>query len=151
MNKNKNISYWPMTLINQYRLHIPLGILLMIVSIATWILDWTGLVAACPYCQTQRTLLGIVGFMLVLDSVVLHYMITIYCMLLGLHVGMAQILLHINKGTFPNLEFSVLAVMASYAFLISGLVMVSRVIYTHNESRHKEKYFAKPRIEPAVI
>jgi hypothetical protein len=42
-----------------------LGLIAIAISIATWTLELTGLVYVCPYCRTQRTVIGLLGLLMV--------------------------------------------------------------------------------------
>ncbi|WDD97572.1 hypothetical protein [Thalassomonas actiniarum] len=86
------------------RIHI-LGAFFLVVSLLAWISDWTGLVYVCPYCRLQRTVIGILGFLMMFRG--LHNIITIFIAsvlgFMGAHVAAAQNFmgwLKINKGTF---------------------------------------------------
>ncbi len=41
-----------------------LGLIAIAISIATWTLELTGLVYVCPYCRTQRTVIGLLGLLM---------------------------------------------------------------------------------------
>lgn len=48
--------------IETYHRHIRLlGIAAIVISLATWTLDLTGLVYECPYCRVQRSVIGLLG------------------------------------------------------------------------------------------
>ena len=53
------------TLIRKLRL---LGLVAIAISIATWTLDLTGLVYECPYCRTQRTVIGLLGLLMLMPN-----------------------------------------------------------------------------------
>ncbi|MDO8901841.1 MAG: hypothetical protein Q7V15_10840 [Phenylobacterium sp.] len=41
-----------------------LGLIAVAISIATWAMELTGLVYVCPYCRTQRTVIGLLGLLM---------------------------------------------------------------------------------------
>ena len=95
-----------MTSINFYlqRIHI-LGVIFLMISLIAWASDWSGLVYACPYCRLQRTVIGLLGLLMIFKN--LHNMFTIYIAsvigFMGAHVAAAQNFMgwiKINKGTF---------------------------------------------------
>lgn len=45
-----------------------LGVLCILISIGTWVVDLTGLVYACPYCRTQRSMIGLLGLLMLLPQ-----------------------------------------------------------------------------------
>jgi len=53
----------PVTILNKSKI---IAFLAIIISIATWWMDIAGVVYECPYCRTQRTVIGILGAMLLL-------------------------------------------------------------------------------------
>ena len=104
------------------RIHI-LGIIFVIVSLVAWSADWSGVVYVCPYCRVQRTVIGILGFLMVFRG--LHNFITIFIAsvlgFMGAHVAAAQNFmgwLKINKGTFKFKEDIFLD-----PFLLSGAAL----------------------------
>lgn len=42
-----------------------LGLIAIAISIATWAMELSGLVYVCPYCRTQRTVIGLLGLLMV--------------------------------------------------------------------------------------
>lgn len=45
-----------------------LGFVAIGISLATWAADIAGLVYACPYCRTQRTVIGVLGLFMILPN-----------------------------------------------------------------------------------
>ncbi|MEX0300194.1 MAG: hypothetical protein AB3N28_14065 [Kordiimonas sp.] len=45
-----------------------IGAIALIISIIAWITDLTGMVYECPYCRTQRTVIGLLGIILMLPN-----------------------------------------------------------------------------------
>lgn len=41
-----------------------LGLIAIVISIATWAMELSGLVYVCPYCRTQRTVIGLLGLLM---------------------------------------------------------------------------------------
>lgn len=115
------------SLINTYKLHYVIGALFIIVSAVTWHMDLTGMVPPCEYCQTQRTLIGILGLTLIIDSSLIHYLLSLYLVLFGIDVGLAQVFLHVQEKTLFATMFTYLAMTATYAFFLSGLVILARI------------------------
>lgn len=86
------------------RIHI-IGAVFLVVSLLAWSADWSGVVYVCPYCRLQRTVIGILGFLMMFRG--LHNGITVYIAsvlgFMGAHVAAAQNFmgwLKVNKGTF---------------------------------------------------
>jgi hypothetical protein len=132
-----------MTSIHFYvnRIHI-IGAFFIFVSLLAWSADWSGVVYACPYCRLQRTVIGILGFLMVFKG--MHNMITIYIAsvlgFMGAHVAATQNFmgwLKINKGVFVFKEDIYLD-----PFLLSGaalFVIIAQVWLLVLSMRNKAK------------
>lgn len=46
----------------KYRVHI--AILAIFISVFAWMTEWAGWVYICPYCRAQRTVIGLLGLLL---------------------------------------------------------------------------------------
>lgn len=57
------------------KLIIIIGIIGILISISTWFMDFIGLVEPCIYCRNERTLIGLLGLLMVLPK---HTYITGY-------------------------------------------------------------------------
>ena len=52
--------------LNTYSTHTKIvGIIAILISIVAWTTDLTGVVYICPYCRAQRTVIGILGLILI--------------------------------------------------------------------------------------
>ncbi len=123
--------------IHKYKLHLVFGLFLVVVSVVTWWMDYAGLVDPCIYCRTERTMLGVVGLVLLLDKTVLHFLVSIYATLFGAYVSLAQVFLHLRTGVFPNGEYTVLAIGSTYLFIAAGVIIISRCFYHHRDGLNK--------------
>ena len=45
-----------------------LGVIAILVSLGAWAMDWLDVVYACPFCQVQRTVIGLLGVLMLLAS-----------------------------------------------------------------------------------
>ncbi|WP_020399233.1 disulfide bond formation protein B [Kordiimonas gwangyangensis] len=45
-----------------------IGLLALVVGVGAWALDLTGAVYECPYCRTQRTVIALLGIILMLPN-----------------------------------------------------------------------------------
>lgn len=41
-----------------------IGVLTILISLGAWSLDWFGLTYVCPFCRAQRTVIGLLGVLL---------------------------------------------------------------------------------------
>ena len=56
------------------------GGLAVLISVATWTLELMGMVYVCPFCRTQRTVIGLLGLMILFPnpgSWMLRYVATV--------------------------------------------------------------------------
>jgi hypothetical protein len=99
------------------------GYFSILVCIVTWSLELRGVVFSCPYCQVQRTAIGLVGLLMVIGS---HSLISRYLILLigffGAHVAATQLFNNFNKKAF-NEEFIYLSACA-LIILIAQMMVV---------------------------
>src|ERR1700722_7315989 len=100
----------------------PLGLLAMTISIGTWALELMHLVEVCPYCQTERTMIGFLGILMILP----HYrylspLLTMVLGMFGIHIACAQIFMHTKIYDFANM-FTVLAACA--LFILSAQMLL---------------------------
>ncbi|ABG40960.1 hypothetical protein Patl_2444 [Paraglaciecola sp. T6c] len=52
--------------LNTYLVHVKIvGLVAIVISLVAWSTDLTGMVYVCPYCRAQRTVIGILGLILV--------------------------------------------------------------------------------------
>jgi disulfide bond formation protein DsbB len=109
-----------------------LGMAAIALSILTWGSEIAGIVYVCPYCRTQRTIIGLLGILMLMPNPrhwISRYLATVLA-LYGFHVGAAQ---HfggwkkIMKGEFEwGAEWYVNSWMLSgfALFIITGLALL---------------------------
>lgn len=56
------------TLVTTHRFRRAIGLLSLIICIATWGGDYLGVVYPCPYCRAERTVIGLLGILLMLPK-----------------------------------------------------------------------------------
>ena len=62
------------------------------IALLTWAVDLSGLVYACPYCRSQRTVIGLLGLLLLLPNPahwLIRYLSAVFAVF-GLSVGATQ-------------------------------------------------------------
>ncbi len=100
-----------------------LGYLGIAVCVFTWALELMELVYRCPYCQVQRTAIGILGVLLVIGR---RNIVTLYITLgvgfFGAHVAATQVFNNFYKGAFGSI-FIYLASCALAILIAQMLVM----------------------------
>ena len=121
----------------------PLGILAIIISVGTWAVDIADLVYHCPYCQTQRSVIGILGIFMLLPNPghwIIRYVGAVFGFL-GAEVASAQIFLNLRNvfaGEFVwETPFYLESFMlASFAlFIIIGQVLLLFLYHPHKHPK----------------
>ena len=102
------------------RLSLFLGILSLVICLSTWLLDLGGLVINCIYCRNERTIIGLLGILLLLP--IYSYITRYLSFVLGFYgasVAAQHIMLIMKNSHFysPQLPLSIAAL-----FIIIGQV-----------------------------
>lgn len=122
-----------------------LGLIAIAISIATWAMELSGLVYVCPYCRTQRTVIGLLGLLMVTPNPgfwISRYLGAVLGVF-GLVVGSTQHFAgwrRIMKG-----EFVLSPKVYDDAFLLSGaaiLIITAQVLLLY--------VYRKPAAEPVT-
>lgn len=102
-----------------------LGFFFLAVSIVAWSVDLFGIVYECPYCRVQRSVIGLLGILMIIKG--LHNWGTTFVALvigfLGAHVAAAQNFMgwkKISAGTFEFKEDILID-----PFLLSGAALIA--------------------------
>lgn len=108
------------------------GLAAILLAAATWTIDLTGLVYACPYCRVQRTVIGLLGLLLLLPNPahwLVRYLSAVFAVF-GLSVGATQHFkgwAKIFKGEFGWGEqwyVNAWALSGAALFIITGLLLL---------------------------
>lgn len=108
------------------------GLAAILLAAATWTIDLTGLVYACPYCRVQRTVIGLLGLLLILPDPahwLSRYLSAVFAVF-GLSVGATQHFrgwAKIMKGEFSWGEqwyVNAWALSGAALFIITGLLLL---------------------------
>lgn len=117
-----------------------LGVVAILISLGTWAMDLTDMVYHCPYCRTQRSVIGLLGLIMLLPNPghwLARYVGTVLAVL-GLVVASEQ---HfggwkkIFAGTFSFGEqwyINPFLLAGCALFIITGQVLL---LYAHAERR----------------
>lgn len=102
------------------RLSVYLGLLSLVLCLTTWALDLNQFVTQCIFCRNERTVIGILGIMLLLSakSHLIRYPSLVFGFY-GASTSAQHIMLIMNHGHFssPQLPLTILAL-----FIIIGQV-----------------------------
>ncbi len=110
-----------------------IGFIALVISVVAWWSDISGFVYECPYCRTQRTVIGLLGISLMLPNPG-HWIVRFFASVigfLGAHVAAAQNFMGIKKisaGTFTFNERIYID-----PFLLSGcaLFIIIALVWLH--------------------
>ncbi|MGA2654799.1 MAG: disulfide bond formation protein B [Gammaproteobacteria bacterium] len=108
----------------------PLGVIAILISAFTWGLELMHYVPPCPYCQVQRTIIGLLGILMVLPNIrYATLLLTIALGLFGTNVSSDQIFIMVREQQFLN---SIMFLAASASFIIAGqmIILVTRAFKT---------------------
>lgn len=118
-----------------------LGVLAVLISLATWTMEWSGVVEPCPYCEVQRTVIGLLGVLMLLPirgSWTLLYIAS----LLGALGAVTAATQHFNGwSAIAKGEFKGFLPIYANGFLLSGAAlaiivaqwMILRAIHTNDK------------------
>jgi hypothetical protein len=112
------------------------GILLVIISLCTWLIDIHEFVEICQYCRIQRTIIGVIGLLFIIDSTALYLSIGIYIFFVGFAVSLAQVIKHLLEHTYLNV-FTIMAIGSGYLLLISFFFGLYRVLQKNGRNAGK--------------
>ena len=110
------------------RYHVHIAWLAILSAIFTWGLDLMGFVSECPYCEVQRTIIGVLGVIALLPqhkNTLLRYICYLIAFF-GANVSGDQIFLHIKDEIFlsPSLYLAICALI-----LIGALTVINHYRY----------------------
>lgn len=100
----------------------PLGMIAILISAFTWGLEIMNYVPTCPYCQVQRTIIGLLGILMVMPNI--RYVTILFTMALGLFatsVSSEQIFMMVREHQFLN---SIMFMAVSALFIIAGQMIL---------------------------
>jgi len=104
-----------------------LGALAIVLSIVTWAIDLAGLVHTCPYCQVQRSAIGIAGVFMMLPDPRIWWIriVTLAVCFMGAHVAAAQLFLVYRNLTSGRPSDPMNLILATAAlFILVGQVFL---------------------------
>ncbi|MBE0371112.1 hypothetical protein [Pseudoalteromonas aurantia] len=108
------------------------AVIAILISITAWLVELMGAVYVCPYCRVQRTVIGILGIILILPFVY-HWMVKYIAIVIGLFGAVVAANQHfmgwkkISAGTFEfnnNVLIDPFLLSGCAMFLITGLVLL---------------------------
>ena len=108
-----------------------LGMAAILISLITWTIELAGLVYTCPYCQVQRSAIGLVGIAMVLPDPRLWWIRfgALAIAFMGAHVASAQLFLvyrNLTSGQPSNPVNMVLAAGALFILVGQALLLFSK-------------------------
>lgn len=103
-----------------------IGIFSVIISVLAWIMDFYDFVYSCPYCQTERTVIGIIGLSMIFNSYknVYYYFTINLIALIGIITAANQQFLGISKISSGKIDAVFSPPIYENAFLLSSAALV---------------------------
>ncbi len=99
------------------------GILSIVICLATWGVDYMGFVEPCVYCRTERTVIGLLGVLILLPVVpYISRYIAFVLGFFGAYVASQQVFLTILEQSF---EFSFVLAVAAVWIIIAQIMIVN--------------------------
>jgi hypothetical protein len=100
------------------------GTICVLICIGTWAMEWTGVVERCPFCQVQRTVIGILGLLLMLpdpSNVVSRYLGALF----GGFAFMVASVQHFGGWQAISAgKFALTSPLYTDSFLLSGAALI---------------------------
>lgn len=118
-----------------------IGIIAIIISVVAWYTDLAGLVYECPYCRTQRTVIGILGILLLLPNPT-HWIsryVGLVVGFLGAHVGAAQNFRGWSRISAGEFEFNERIYIDSFILSGCALFIITALVCLLFTAKKKEK------------
>lgn len=118
-----------------------IAIAAIIISIIAWISELSGLVYVCPYCRVQRTVIGILGIIL-LSPFAHHWIMRFISLVVGVFGVVVAVNQHfmgwkkISSGTFKFNDNILIDPFLLSGFALSGIItLLYLILYTNSESK----------------
>lgn len=118
-----------------------IGVTTILICLITWAMDWLEWVYPCPYCRTQRTVIGLLGLIMVLPYAQ-HWVskwISLSAGCLGLVVAANQNFAHLKKLYTGDLNLG--DSWYIHPFLLSGaaiFIIVGQLMLILHQKHAKE-------------
>jgi len=123
-----------------------IAIFAILVSVFAWVTELTGLVYICPYCRVQRTVIGILGIMLLVFTKP-NWLVKYFALVFGFLGAVVAAMQHFNgwkkisagKFSFNENIFIDSFLLSGFAlFIIIGLVCLILLNNVYNTlNNHK--------------
>ena len=105
------------------------GVLSILVCLATWSMDLTGLVEQCIYCRTERSIIGLIGFIMLFPMLpyVNRYISTVLGFF-GAYVASAHVFLSVIQD---EIDYSVPLAICALFIIVAQVFFVSYLEKAH--------------------
>ncbi len=130
--------------LNTYMAHTKiLGLVAIVISLVAWTTDVTGMVYICPYCRAQRTVIGLLGLILV-SSAAKHWIVKYIGLVIGFFGATVAANQHfmgwkkISAGTFEFKENIVIDPFLLSGFALFGIIGLTYLLLFPSESKTNE-------------
>ena len=130
--------------LNTYMAHTKiLGLVAIVISLVAWTTDVTGMVYICPYCRAQRTVIGLLGLILV-SPAAKHWIVKYIGLVISFFGATVAANQHfmgwkkISAGTFEFKENIVIDPFLLSGFALFGIIGLIYLLLFPSESKTNE-------------
>ncbi|GAC22796.1 hypothetical protein GMES_0490 [Paraglaciecola mesophila KMM 241] len=130
--------------LNTYMAHTKiLGLVAIVISLVAWTTDVTGMVYICPYCRAQRTVIGLLGLILV-SHAAKHWIVKYIGLVISFFGATVAANQHfmgwkkISAGTFEFKENIVIDPFLLSGFALFGIIGLTYLLLFPSESKTNE-------------
>lgn len=130
--------------LNTYLVHVKIvGLVAIVISLVAWSTDLTGMVYVCPYCRAQRTVIGILGLILVSPAAG-HWITKFIGLVIGFFGASVAANQHfmgwkkISAGTFEFKENIVIDPFLLSGCALFGIIGLTYLLLFLGEAKTKE-------------
>ena len=126
-----------------YSTHIKIvGLIAIVISIAAWSTDLSGIVYVCPYCRVQRSVIGLLGLLLITPAVT-HWVGKYFALVIGFFGAKVAANQHfmgwkkISAGTFEFKDNLLIDPFILSAFALTGIIGLTYLAVTATKTSAK--------------
>lgn len=116
---------------------IAFGIISILICVTTWGIDIAKVVGPCVYCRTERTIIGLIGLLMLLPK---YRLITLYLAttlgFFGAHVASAQVFSHLVENLY---EYSFALAAAALFVIIAQIIALLIYFQKHSDPHSQER------------
>jgi len=119
-------------------LNLFIGTFTILLSLVTWLTELIGWVGVCPYCQVERSIIGIVGVIMLLPhKKYISAMSSGLLIFIGMHVASSHIFMHFKNSSY-SLDKTSLVIAALIIMTVQISLVIARNFEAVNTNSHNK-------------